>query len=553
MPNLFSDSLFAVERRAFLRLSGVVAGTLWLPGLGRPVAVGGWMPMRSRAENKALADAGLNAATAKGASYADVRIGRYLNQFIVTREDKVQNIVNTESYGVGIRVIADGTWGFAATNEVTREGIAKAAVQATAIAKANAVIQDEPVALAPVKAYGEVTWNTPIEKNAFEVPISETVDLLMSVNSEAMKNGANFVNSFLFLVNEQKYFASTEGTYADQDIHRVWPNFVVTGIDQQAGQFKSRNALSAPMGMGYEYLDPQESHKVTGGPTVLYNRRYDMVEDARLAARQAREKLTAKSVEPGKYTMVLDPSHLWLTIHESVGHPLELDRVLGYEANYAGTSFATLDKWRSGTFNYGSKHVTLFADKTQPGSLGACGWDDEGVQTRRWDLVKDGILVNYQAIRDQVKIIDQNESHGCCYADNWDSVQFQRMPNVSLAAGSEPLTVQGMIKDVEKGIYIMGRGSYSIDQQRYNFQFGGQLFYEIENGELTGMLKDVAYQSNTQAFWNSCSALCDERDYRLGGTFFDGKGQPGQVSAVSHGCATARFDDVNVINTARNI
>ena len=542
-----------MERRNFIKLSGIAAGAMMIPVWGHPRPLFGAVTPIPSADKKALADAGLNAATAKGASYADVRIGRYLNQFIVTREDKVQNIVNTESYGVGIRVIADGTWGFAATNEVTREGIAKAASQAVAIAKASARIQTEPVELAPVKAYGEVTWNTPIEKNAFEVPISEKVDLLMSVNSEAMKNGANFANSSLFQVNEQKYFASTEGTYADQDIHRIWPTFTVTAIDAASGQFKSRNALSAPMGMGYEYLDPQDGQKVTGGPTVLYNRRYDMVEDARLAARQVQEILKAKSVEPGKYTMVLDPSHLWLTIHESVGHPLELDRVLGYEANYAGTSFATLDKWRSGTFNYGSKHVTLFADKTQPGSLGACGWDDEGVQTRRWDLVKDGILVNYQAIRDQVKIIDQNESHGCCYADNWDSVQFQRMPNVSLAAGSEPLTVQEMIKDVEKGIYIVGDGSYSIDQQRYNFQFGGQLFYEIENGELTGMLKDVAYQSNTQAFWNSCSALCDERDYRLGGSFFDGKGQPGQVSAVSHGCATARFDDVNVINTARNI
>ena len=542
-----------MERRDFLRLSGGAAGTLLVPVWGRPVLADPLTPVRSRTENKALADAGLNAATSRGATYADVRIGRYLNQFIVTREDKVQSVTNTESYGVGIRVIAGGTWGFAATNDVTPDGIAKAAAQAVAIAKANARIQTEPVELAPVRSYGEVSWNTPIEKNPFEVPISEKADLLLTVNAEATKNGANFANSSLFQVNEQKYFASTEGTYVDQDIHRIWPTFTVTAIDAQSGTFKSRNALSAPIGMGYEYLDPRDDQKITGGPTVLYNRRYDMIEDARLAAGQAQEILGAKSVEPGKYSMVLDPSHLWLTIHESVGHPLELDRVLGYEANYAGTSFATLDKWRSGTFNYGSPIVNFFADKTQPGSLGACGWDDDGVQTRRWDLVKDGVLVNYQAIRDQVKIIDQNESHGCCYADNWDSVQFQRMPNVSLAPGATPLALSEMIEGVEKGIYIMGRGSYSIDQQRYNFQFGGQLFYEIANGEIVGMLEDVAYQSNTQAFWNSCSAICDERDYRLGGTFFDGKGQPGQVSAVSHGCPTARFDDVNVINTARNI
>jgi TldD protein len=280
---------------------------------------------------------------------------------------------------------------------------------------------------------------------------------------------------------------------------------------------------------------------------------YDMLEDITAAAKQAKEKLSAKSVEAGKYDLVLDPSHTWLTIHESVGHPLELDRVLGYEANYAGTSFVTLDKWKSKNFNYGSPVVNFFADKTQPGSLGSVGWDDEGVKTKRWDLVKDGILVNYQAIRDQVHIIGEKESQGCCYADNWSSVQFQRMPNVSLAPGKSPLSVQDMIKGVEKGIYIIGDGSFSIDQQRYNFQFGGQLFYEIKNGQIVGMLKDVAYQANTREFWNSCVAVCDESDYRLGGAFSDGKGQPSQSSAVSHGSATARFKGVNVINTARKI
>ncbi|MGB5487772.1 MAG: TldD/PmbA family protein, partial [Lysobacterales bacterium] len=264
-------------------------------------------------------------------------------------------------------------------------------------------------------------------------------------------------------------------------------------------------------------------------------------------------KLKARSVEPGKYDLVLDPHHLMLTIHESVGHPLELDRVLGYEANYAGTSFATLDKWRSGTFNYGSEIVNLVADKTQKHSLGYVGYDDEGVKTREWDLVKDGILVNYQAIRDQVHIIDQNESHGCCYSQSWADVQFQRMPNVSLRPNEQDLSADDVIKDVENGIYIVGRGSVSIDQQRYNFQFGGQLFYEIKDGKITEQIEDVAYQSNTQEFWNSCTKLAGKSDYRLGGSFFDGKGQPPQVSAVSHGCPTTRFNNINVINTARKV
>ena len=524
------------------------------PTLGRSVAPEALLesPL-DVALKKRLADAALNAATSKGASYVDVRIGRYLNQYVVTREDKVQNLVNTESYGVGVRVIANGCWGFAAVVDAKDEAAtARAAEEAVAIAKANAKLLKEPVQLAPQKGFGEVSWKAPITKNAFEVPIKEKVDLLLSVNDAALKNGANYVNSILFMVNEQKYFASTDGSYIDQDIHRIWPIFNVTTIDPKTGKFETRQSLSAPVGRGYEYLQANPSDKVTG-VTTRYNTRYDMLEDATAAAQQTKEKLTAKSVEAGKYDLVLDPSHLWLTIHESVGHPLELDRVLGYEANFAGTSFATLDKWESKNFKYGSPQVTLFADKQQEGSLGAVGWDDEGVNTKRWDLVKEGTLVNYQAIRDQAHIIGEKESHGCCYADSWSSVQFQRMPNVSLAPGKSPLSVDELIKDVQKGIYIIGDGSFSIDQQRYNFQFGGQLFYEIKDGKIAGMLKDVAYQSNTQEFWNSCVKVCDERDYRLGGSFFDGKGQPSQSSAVSHGSSTARFNGVNVINTARKI
>ncbi len=545
-----------MERREFVRLAGMGAGAVVVPVWGQQVsdfgAEGALTPIPT-ADKKVLADTALETARSNGASYADVRIARYLNQFISARNTKIQNITNTESFGAGIRVIVNGTWGFAGTNDVTPEGVSRAATEAAAIARANSRFQTEPVQLAPQAGLGEVAWRTPIEINAFEVPISEKAELLAAASEAALANGASFINSRLFLVNEQKYFASTDGSYIDQDIHRTWPNFTVTAVDKASGEFKTRAALSAPVGMGYEYLSGRAGGKVDGPTTMLYDRYYDMVEDAGLAAEQARSTITAKSVEPGRYTLVLEPSHLFLTIHESVGHPLELDRVLGYEANYAGTSFATLDKWRSKSFNYGSELVTLFADKTQEGSLGAVGWDDEGVPTKRWDLVRDGILVNYQAIRDQVHILGEEASHGCCYADDWSSVQFQRMPNVSLEPGRDTLSVNDMIAGVDKGIYIVGRGSYSIDQQRYNFQFGGQLFYEIENGKITNQLRDVAYQSNTQEFWNSCSAICDERDYRLNGSFFDGKGQPPQVSSVSHGSSTTRFDGVTVINTARKI
>jgi TldD protein len=543
-----------MDRREFLRLTGLGMSTLVVPVLGHPVPLSGAVTPIPGGDRKALAAAALDAARSRGASYADVRIGRYLNQFVVTREDRVQSLTNTESYGVGVRVIADGTWGFAATSEVTTDGVARAAAAAVAIARANAKVQQEPVRLAPVQGVGEVSWRTPIEKNAFEVPIAEKVDLLLGVNAGALAAGAKFVSSSLFLVNEQKYFASTDGSWVDQDVHRIWPTFTVTVVDTATGRFQTRDAMSAPLGMGWEYLRPKPSERIAGpAGTVGYRYAYDMAEDARLAAVQTKEKLAAKSVEPGKYTLVLEPNHLGLTIHESVGHPLELDRVLGYEANFAGTSFATLDKWRAKDFRYGSPEVNLVADRLQPHSLSRVGWDDEGVPTKRWDLVREGILVDYQTIRDQAHILGKSESDGCCYADSWGSIQFQRMPNVSLSPGKGPLTPAEMIAGVEKGIYVAGRGSYSIDQQRYNFQFGGQLFYEIRGGKVTGMLRDVAYQANTLELWGSCSAICDERDYRLFGSFFDGKGEPGQASAVSHGSATTRFDGINVINTERRL
>jgi TldD protein len=543
-----------MDRRQFLALGGIGFGGLLVPSaFTRAIAAEELQTTLEVSVKKSLADAALAAAKEAGASYCDVRIGRYLRQFVITREDKVQNVVNTESTGAGVRVIADGAWGFAATNTLTPDGIANAARQAAAIAKANAKVQTARVQLAPAPALGEVSWKTPIVKNAMAVPVKEKVDLLLGVNAAATKAGASFVNSTLFVVNEQKYFASTDGSYIDQDVHRIWAPLEVTAIDKASGKFRTRDGFSAPMGMGFEYLDGAASGKTTlPNGVIVYGNSYDMEEDAIAAAKQAQEKLKAPSVKPGKYDLVLDPSHTWLTIHESVGHPLELDRVLGYEANYAGTSFATLDKRRD-KFQYGSERVTLFADKTQKGSLGAVGYDDEGVKAKRWDLVKDGVLVDYQTIRDQAHILGKDESDGCCYADSWSSVQFQRMPNVSLAPGKGKLSVADMVKDVENGIYIIGDGSFSIDQQRYNAQFGGQLFYEIKDGRITKMIEDVAYQIRTPEFWNACSAICDASDYRLGGSFFDGKGQPGQVSAVSHGSSTARFDGINVINTARSL
>jgi TldD protein len=541
-----------VQRRQFLGLSGLAIAGLALP-FGRSIAAEALLEPADTARRRQLADTALAAAREAGASYCDVRVARYLRQSVLTRESRVENVVNAESAGVGIRVLLDGAWGFAATHVQTPDAVAKATRQAAAIARANAKMQTRRVQLAPVRGVGEARWATPVRRNAMAVPIKEKVDLLLGVNAAALKAGADFFTSNLFLVNEQKYFASTDGSYIDQDVHRIWLPVTATAVDKATGKFRTRNGLSAPMGMGFEYLDADAAGRFElPGGVVGYGASYDVMADAVAAARDARAKLKAPSVKPGKYDLVIDPSNLFLTIHENVGHPLELDRVLGYEANYAGTSFATLDKREQG-FRFGSPIVNFVADKTRPTSLAAVGYDDEGVKTREWDLVRDGILVDYQATRDEAHILGHAESHGCSYADSWSSVQFQRMANVSLMPGEKALSVADMVKDVENGLYIHGRGSYSIDQQRYNAQFGGQLFYGIRNGEVTGLVEDAAYQIRTPEFWNACSAICDRRDFRLGGSFFDGKGQPSQVSAVSHGSSTARFDGINVINTARSL
>ena len=516
-----------IDRRGFVHSMvalGAVAGA-------RPVTV--LLAYPPAAELKDLADAGLTSAKQAAATYADVRINRYRNQFIFTRDRRVQNIVNTEDYGVGLRVIVDGTWGFASSNVVTKEEIARLAAQAVAIARANRKVNVEPVVLAPVDAYPNATWNTTVKKNPFDMPIQPKLDLLLQINEEALKvQGASFVNAFMQFVNEQKYFASTEGSHIEQSLIRSYPNFSVTAVDRQSGKFYARRALTTPMGMGYEYVEE-----------------YPLLQEARVAAEEAVAMHKAKPVSAGQKTLILHPSNLWLTIHESVGHSTELDRALGYEANYAGTSFLTTDKL--GKFEFGAKAVNIVGDKTQEHALATCGYDDDGVKTTRWHIIKDGVFVDYQTTRDQAHLIGQKASHGCSYADNWASIPFQRMPNVSLEPGPRDLTEKDIIGATDDAIYIKGDSSYSIDHQRYNFQFSGQTFWEVKNGRITTQLRDVAYQSKTPEFWKSCDLIGGKSTYELGGAFSDGKGQPGQSNSVSHGSPITRFARVNILNTGR--
>lgn len=484
------------------------------------------------AELRDLADAALAASKKAGATYADIRINRYRNQFIFTRDRRVQNIVNTEDYGFGVRVIVDGTWGFASSSLVTKDEIARVAAQAVTIARANRKVNAEPVVLAPVEKY-DTTWNTPVKKNPFDIPLQPKLDLLLQLNDEALKvPGASFVSASMQFVNEQKFFASTEGSYIEQSLIRSYPNFSITAVNRDSGKFYSRNALTAPTGAGYEYVES-----------------YPLLEEVKVAAEEAVAMHKAKPAVAGQKTLILHPTNLWLTIHESVGHPTELDRALGYEANYAGTSFLTTDKL--GKFQFGSKIVTIVADKTQANGMATCGYDDDGVKTSEFPLIKDGMFVDYQTTREQAHLIGQKASHGCSYADNWGSIPFQRMPNVSLQPAATNVTEKDIISATDDGVLIKGDGSYSIDHQRYNFQFSGQTFWEVKGGRVTTQLRDLAYQSNTPDFWKACDMLGGRSTYLLGGAFYDGKGQPGQINAVSHGCPVARFARVNILNTAQ--
>ncbi|HKY21088.1 MAG TPA: TldD/PmbA family protein [Vicinamibacterales bacterium] len=484
-----------------------------------------------------LANEALNAARSAGASYADVRIGRYRRQTIATRERQVSSVRDDESYGLGVRTIVNGSWGFAATSTMTRGGAQSAARDAVALSRAARTVQRHPVELAPTAPVTGV-WMTPVRHDPIDIALEEKVALLLATNEAALKVGkVRFVSSGLELLREVKTLVTSEGTNVTQTLIRVGPRFSATAI--ASGDFQTYEQELAPRGQGWEYVES-----------------LDMPSNAERWASIAAEKLTAKSVVAGPYDLILDPTNLWLTIHESIGHPTELDRAIGQEANYAGTSFVAPPEKQIGKLRYGPAFMNVQADRTQEGSLSRVAWDDEGVPADQWLIVEKGIFRDYQTTREQARLIQNltgvRRSHGCSFAESWNAVQFQRMPNISLLPGERDLTLDDIVSATDRGIFIKNRGSWSIDHQRFNFQFSGQAFYEVRNGKIAGMLRDVAYQSNTPVFWNSLDMIGGKSSYWLGGAFNDGKGEPSQINSVSHGCPPSRFRNVTILNTGRN-
>ncbi|HEY0873177.1 MAG TPA: TldD/PmbA family protein [Vicinamibacterales bacterium] len=516
-----------VSRREFIVAGGALLATTSLPAWAE-IFPQGQHADDLRAE---AAGAALKQAVAAGASYADIRVNRYRRESISTRERQIQNVSRSTSYGLGIRVLVNGAWGFAATNSVEPAAARAAADQAVAIARANARLATRKVVLAEAEP-AVATWTSAFKKDPFEVPLEDKTAFLMKLNEAALAvKGVSFVNSQILFADEQKYFASTEGSRITQRLVRTYPQFSTTAADRAAGDFQTRPVVDRAQLVGYEYVED-----------------YPWIADAEQAGHEVVEKLKAKTVAAGRYDIVVDPSQLFLCIHETVGHSTELDRALGWEANMAGTSF--IKPTDAGKLKFGSKIVNLVGDRQQPGGLATTGYDDEGVKADRWHIVRDGTFVDWQTTRELAPLVGQPRSHGCLHADDWSSVPFPRMPNVSLEPAATDVTLEDLFSDIKRGLYVVGRGVSSIDQQRYNFQFGGAVIREINNGKLGPMVKDAAYQSRTPDFWASCDGIGGRSSYRLWGTSADGKGEPGQTNAVSHGCPPARFRQVTVLNTA---
>jgi TldD protein len=491
------------------------------------------------ADLEKLGAVALNEAKRLKATYCDIRIARYRGQSVSVRLNPERSTGKTlvvpyatesGSFGFGVRVIADGAWGFACSPFVNTAEIVRITGEAVGVAKANSVLQTKPVELAPVAAY-HTRWVTPHEKDPFAVPIAEKLDLVRSAASEVKKNDRIFSSgSQITFRSEDRYFASTEGSSIQQLYLQGGGGVSANAVDSARGLSKSRGFQAPSATAGYEIV-----------PVM------NLMENASRVREEVLEHLAAPQVTPGKKDLVLLPTHLWLTIHESLGHSTELDRALGYEANYAGTSFLTTDKL--GKQRVGSDLINIWGDRTNDRGLATIGYDDDGVKTTKFPIIEKGIFTHYQTIRDQAHLIGEKESRGCCYADSWASVPFQRMPNVWLEPGPRDTNVESLIAGVEDGILIDGDGSFSIDQQRYNFQFGGDAFWEIKGGKKGRMLRSVAYQAKTTDFWTSCDGIAGPAYFQQYGALNDGKGEPVQLNAVSHGCSPARFRQVNVIQT----
>ncbi|MGB3508127.1 MAG: TldD/PmbA family protein [Microcoleaceae cyanobacterium] len=484
----------------------------------------------ARIQTTELAKLAIDLISQAGCEYGDIRLCTYHSQNFTARDRSLNRLEDNINSGFGVRVLLKGAWGFAASHRQTPEEVARIVALAVDIAKGSRLCQQTPVRLVPVESYRD-SYFTPIEIDPFTVPITEKTELLLNLNEKLLSYGERGIKkaaSFLRFNKEEKIFASTNDSLIEQTIYRSYPGFMCTAIAN--GDAQSRTYERPPLNIGYEHINPT-----------------DLLSQVERVAEEAIEKVHApKGPADIRSTLILKPTNLFLTIHESVGHPTELDRVYGYESNFAGTSFATTDKM--GKLQYAAPWVNFKCDRIQASGRSTMGYDDEGVKSQEWYVVKDGILVDYLTDRETAYRLGRGNSNGCAFADSWSSVPMVRIPNLGLEAGadggSHTASLAEMIADTEDGILIDGIGSFSIDQQRRNFQFGGDAFWQVKKGKVVGMLKDVTYHSMTTDFWNSVDAVGNASEREQCGTDICGKGEPMQIAQMTHCCVPVRVRDI---------
>jgi TldD protein len=480
---------------------------------------------------KDAVDWALNLASIRGASYADARVVDSRARALTTKNGKVGHASDAESFGIGIRAIADGAWGFAASDNMSRKAVEETAAQAVAIAKASARVKQQDVRLAPEKP-ATADWATPIEIDPFTTSIESNLDLLLKVDSELRAvSGVTLAEASMNFQREESWFGSSEGANIHQTKYSTGTGY--TAYAFAGTEIQKRSYPNSYGGQwqnkGYELIDE-----------------WKLVDNARRIAEETVALHKADRCPEGVFTIILDSSQLGLQIHESIGHPIELDRVLGMEANFAGTSFLTLDKLR--TLRYGSDLVNAVADATPehgPG-LGTFAFDDEGVPAQSVPIIRNGLFTGYLSSRETAHTIGEQRSGGMVRAENWNRLPMIRMTNVSVLPGTKPLTLEELILSTDLGILMQTNKSWSIDDKRYNFQFGCEIGWEIRKGKRSRMLKNPSYSGITTEFWNSMDAICSRDEWTLWGTPNCGKGQPQQVMGTGHGASPARFRNIKV-------
>lgn len=473
-------------------------------------------------------DAALAGAAGAGATWTDVRVAQESHRHLDLRDGNVESSGVDEQTAIGVRVIANGAWGFAATNDLSPEAAARAAQRAVEMARRTAALVTTPVQLADEPAaHGE--WVMEYDIDPVDVPSRDVAERLADWSDQVSRaTGVDHTAAEYQGAREILWYTDSAGSRTLQQRVRCQGQLTATAVG--ADGFADMATTMPPSARGWEYFhDPSWDEQLTELPQHLADR------------------VAAPSVSPGRYDLVIAPSNLWLTIHESVGHATEFDRAEGYEANYAGTSFATPDQL--GVLQYGSGLMHVTGDREVTGGLATVAWDHEGVPASSWDIVREGRLVGFQVDRWGAARLGLDRSNGCAYADHATHVQLQRMPNISLQPAAGGPELSELVGHIDHGLLVVGDKSWSIDMNRRNFQFTAQRFLLIRAGRIVGQVKDAAYQSDTLEFWRALVALGGPQTYLLGGAMNCGKGQPGQVAAVSHGCPAAVFEGVRVLNT----